>query len=156
MRAQVANDQGFKELVVEGKQRPSADHDFVVKLGIEGLEPATRYYYRFLPPSGDPDPVGTFETAPSPDAATDVTFVYDGDSDAAYKPFTLLAKVRDDDPAFFVYLGDTIYADYTNTGLPAATTLDDYRQRYKVNWEDENLAPCSPALPPTPSGTITR
>jgi alkaline phosphatase D len=111
----------------------------VVKLGIEGLEPATRYYYRFLPPSGPSSPVGTFETAPSLDTAADVTFVYDGDSDAAYKPFNLLAKVREDDPAFFIYLGDTIYGDYTNTGLPAATTVDDYRQRYKINWEDPNL-----------------
>lgn len=139
VRAQVAKDEGFSELVVEGKQRSSADHDFAVKLGVDGLDPATRYYYRFLPPSGDPSPVGTFETAPAPDAATDVTFVYDGDSDASYKPFNLLTKVREDDPAFFIYLGDTIYADYTNTGLPAATTLDDYRQRYKVNWEDEPL-----------------
>jgi alkaline phosphatase D len=139
VRVQVAKDEGFKDLVLEGKQRTSLDNDFVVKLGIEGLEPATRYYYRFLPPSGPSSPVGTFETAPSPDTAADVTFVYDGDSDAAYKPFNLLAKVREDDPAFFIYLGDTIYGDYTNTGLPAATTLDDYRQRYKVNWEDPNL-----------------
>jgi alkaline phosphatase D len=139
VRAQVAKDEGFSELVVEGKQRSSADHDFVIKLGVDGLEPATRYYYRFLPPSGDPSPVGSFETAPTPDAAADVVFAYSGDSDAAFKPFQILAKVRDDEPAFFVYLGDTVYADYTNTGLPAATTLDDYRQRYKINWEDENL-----------------
>ena len=139
VRAQVAKDESFKELVVEGKQRSSTDHDFVIKLGVDGLDPATRYYYRFLPPSGDPSPAGTFETAPSPDTAADVVFAYDGDADASYKPFNLLAKVRDDDPAFFIYLGDTIYADYTNTGLPAATTLDDYRQRYKINWEDENL-----------------
>jgi len=73
VRAQVAKDEGFSELVVEGKQRSSADHDFAVKLGVDGLEPATRYYYRFLPPSGDPSPVGTFETAPAPDAAPAVT-----------------------------------------------------------------------------------
>lgn len=139
VRAQVAKDEGFTDLVVEGKQRASADHDFVVKLGIEGLEPATRYYYRFLPPSGEPSPVGKFETAPSPDVTADVVFAYDGDSDAAYKPFNLLTKVREDDPAFFIYLGDTIYADYENIGLPAATTLDDYRQRYKINREDEPL-----------------
>jgi alkaline phosphatase D len=139
VRAQVSRDESFSDLVVEGEQRSSADNDFVVKLGIEGLEPATRYYYRFLPPSGEPSPVGTFQTAPSPETVTDVTFAYDGDSEAAFKPFNLLTKVREDNPAFFIYLGDTIYADYTNTGLPAATTLDDYRQRYKVNWEDEPL-----------------
>ena len=139
VRVQVAKDEGFKELVVEGKQRSSADDDFVVKLGIEGLEPATRYYYRFLPPSGEPSPVGTFETAPDLGTAADVTFAYSGDTDAFYKPFNLLTKVRGDEPAFFIYLGDTVYADYTNTGLPAATTLDDYRQRYKINREDEPL-----------------
>jgi alkaline phosphatase D len=139
VRAQVAKDESFSDLVVEGKQRSSADNDFVVKLGIEGLEPATRYYYRFLPPSGEPSPVGTFQTAPPAETAADVVFAYSGDSDAAYKPFQLLSKVREDDPAFFIYLGDTIYADYTNTGLPAATTLDDYRQRYKINWDDEHL-----------------
>jgi alkaline phosphatase D len=136
---QVAKEESFSDLVVEGKQRAAADHDFVVKMGIEGLAPATRYYYRFVPPSGESSPVGTFQTAPSLETSADVTFVYDGDSDASYKPFNLLAKVRQDDPAFFVYLGDTIYGDYTNTGLPAATTVDDYRQRYKINWEDANL-----------------
>ena len=139
VRVQVATDESFSDIVVEEKQQATAEHDFTVKLDVEGLDPATRYRYRFLPPSGEPSPVGTFETAPPPETAADVTFVYDGDSEASYKPFNLLTKVREDDPAFFIYLGDTIYADYTNTGLPAATTLDDYRQRYKVNWEDEPL-----------------
>ena len=139
VRAQVAKDDGFKDLVATEKQRATAANDFTVKLDIDGLASATRYYYRFLPPSGDPSPVGTFETAPPPDTAADVVFAYDGDSDAAYKPFNLLTKVREDNPDFFIYLGDTVYADYTNTGLPAATTLDDYRQRYKINWEDEPL-----------------
>ena len=139
VQVQVATDESFSDVVAKEKQQATAEHDFTVKLVVGGLEPATRYYYRFLPPSGDASPVGTFETAPPPETAADVTFVYDGDSDAFYKPFNLLTKVREDDPAFFIYLGDTIYADYTNTGLPAATTLDDYRQRYKINWEDEPL-----------------
>ena len=42
VRVQVAKDESFKDLVVEGKQPSSATTDFVVKLGIEGLNPATR------------------------------------------------------------------------------------------------------------------
>jgi len=139
VRAQVAKDESFKDLVVEGKQRSAADHDFVVTLGIEGLDPATRYYYRFLPPSGPASPVGTFQTAPAFETAADVTFVYSGDSNAAFKPFQILSKMRDDDPAFLIYLGDTIYADDETIGIPAATTLDAYRERYRINREDEHL-----------------
>ena len=37
-------------------------------------------------------------------------------------------------PDFFVYLGDTIYADYRAAGLlPDSKTLDDFRDRYKEN-----------------------
>jgi alkaline phosphatase D len=140
VRAQVAKDESFNDLVVEGKQHSTSDHDFVIKLGIEGLEPATRYYYRFLPPSGDPSPVGTFQTAPSLDTAADVTFAYSGDSAAHLKPFTLLSAVQQDDPAFFVYLGDTVIADPELEGLPQATTLPEYRDLYKVNREDEHLS----------------
>jgi alkaline phosphatase D len=140
VRAQVAKDESFKDLVVEGKQHSTADHDFVIKLGIEGLEPATRYYYRFLPPSGEPSPVGTFQTAPSLDTAADVTFAYSGDSAAHLKPFTLLSAVQQDDPAFFVYLGDTVIADPELPGLPQAKTLPEYRDLYKVNREDEHLS----------------
>jgi len=139
VRAQVAKDESFSDLVVEGKQRSSADNDFVVKLGIEGLEPATRYYYRFQPPSGEPSPVGTFETAPPPETAADIVFAYSADSAAHLKPFTLLSTVSRDDPDFFVYLGDTVIADPEVEGFPTATTLPEYRQLYKVNREDEHL-----------------
>jgi len=139
VRVQVAKDERFSDLVVEGRKLSSAQSDFVVKLGIEGLEPATRYYYRFLPPSGPASPVGTFQTAPAGETTADVVFAYSGDSAAHLKPFALLSTVRQDATDFFIYLGDTVIADPEVEGFPTATTLPEYRQLYKVNREDEHL-----------------
>jgi alkaline phosphatase D len=136
--AEVGFDDQFEQVAVSEKLLAKAEDDFVVKASIDGLGPAGRYYYRFLSPDGTASRVGTFLTAPTEDTTTDVVFAYSGDSNAFYKPFDLLSSVRQDAPAFFIYLGDTIYADDDRV-VPVATTLDGYRGRYKLNREDEHL-----------------
>ncbi len=136
---EVASDERFEQVSTSEKLPAEAEGDFVVKASINGLQPGRRYFYRFLSPDGSTSPTGTFLTAPMEDVARDVVFAYSGDSAAHLKPFTLLSTVRRDDPDFFIYLGDTVIADPEIEGVPPATTLDAYRELYKVNREDEHL-----------------
>ncbi len=137
--AEVAFDEQFEQVAASEKLQAKAEDDFVVKASIGGLGPGGRYFYRFLSPDGTASPVGTFLTAPPENVATDVVFAYSADSADYLQPFTLLSTVRQDDPAFFIYLGDTVIADPEVEGVPPATTLPEYRQLYKSNRQDEHL-----------------
>jgi phosphodiesterase/alkaline phosphatase D-like protein len=138
--ADVALDGQFEQVVASEKVQAEAESDFVVKAAIEGLQPDESYFYRFLAPGGSASVTGTFRTAPAEDVARDVVFAYSGDSADYLQPFTLLTTVRQDDPDFFIYLGDTVIADPEVEGVPIATTLPEYRQLYRNNRQDEHLA----------------
>jgi len=137
--AEVASDGQFEQVVATEKVQAEAENDFVVRADIEDLNPDASYFYRFLSPDGTASPTGTFRTAPAETVASDVVFAYSADSADYLQPFTLLSTVRQDDPDFFVYLGDTVIADPDVEGMPHATTLPEYRQLYKSNREDEHL-----------------
>jgi alkaline phosphatase D len=137
--AEVALDEQFDQVVASEKAQAKADNDFTVKAPVGDLDPDESYFYRFLSPDGTASPTGMFRTAPAEDVDRDVVFAYSGDSAAHLKPFTLLTTVSQDDPDFFVYLGDTVIADPEIEGMAPATTLPEYRQLYKVNREDEHL-----------------
>jgi alkaline phosphatase D len=145
--AHVALDGEFQQLIQAVPVTAGIETDFTVKLGVDGLQPATRYYYRFV--EGRPDAgtaaavsaTGTFRTAPPAGQRVDVRFAYSGDSDARLQPFTVLGAVQREAPEFFVYLGDTIYADTASaagsvTQVPPAETLPVYRAKYRENRQD--------------------
>jgi len=137
--AEVASDGQFEQVVASERLQAKAENDFVVKASIEGLDPDASYFYRFLSPDGTASPTGTFLTAPAETVASDVVFAYSADSASYLQPFTLLSTVVEDDPDFFIYLGDTVIADPDVEGMAHATTLPEYRQLYKDNREDEHL-----------------
>jgi alkaline phosphatase D len=139
LTAEVALDEQFDQVVASEKAQAKADNDFTVKAPVGGLDPDETYFYRFLSPDGTASPTGTFRTAPAEDVDQDVVFAYSGDSADYLQPFTLLTTVRQEDPDFFIYLGDTVIADPDVEGASIATTLPEYRQLYKNNREDENL-----------------
>lgn len=126
------------------KQRvhPSPDDDLTIRILAKGLVPDTTYHYRFRHGSAV-SAVGTFHTAPDPAASADVSFAYSGDSDSLHQlvdgnVFQVLDGVRAEPGLdFFVYLGDTIYSDSSLRdkllGLGPATTLDEYRDVYRMN-----------------------
>lgn len=136
---EVAADPWFNTVVARRVVRAGPATDFTAQAGIEGLNPGERYYFRWRR-GADAGPLGVFRTAPSPDRPADVRFAYSGDSDGTpvdgrpvYNAFDVLAAVRREAPDFFVYLGDTVYADSpARTGGPALT-LADYRQTYRTN-----------------------
>jgi alkaline phosphatase D len=113
--------------------------DFTAHVEATGLSPATTYFYRWRH-GAETARTGTFRTAPGVGSAEDVRFAYTGDSDGTlvngrpgFNSFEVLDAIRAEDPDFWVYLGDTIYADSGLRPTGPATTVDEYRDAYEVN-----------------------
>lgn len=134
--AEVAEDDGFGEIVATADAASAADRDFTVRVTIAGLEAGTRYWYRFRAGDAVSD-TGTFVTAPGTDASPPVTFVFAGDSDGrrnadgapVFNEFEVLDAAAGEQPDFFLYFGDTIYGDRA----PAARDVDGFRAKYREN-----------------------
>ena len=125
-----------------------AADDFLVRVPLEGLAPATRHRYRVAQDGQHVE--GEFTTAPPPDEPARVTFLWSGDLggggihcrpvDGGYRIFHAMAHQPAD---FFLFVGDTVYADApcnrpgTVPGANfRATTLAEYRARHRYNRED--------------------
>ena len=107
----------------------SAERDFTAHIPLVNLTPQTRYLYRMLVPGKKRGPVCQFVTAPPVDVLAPVIFVIGGDTRQSFRPFSIMEFMRAAQPDFFVYLGDTIYADKGS----AAITLSDYWGKYAEN-----------------------
>ena len=115
---------------------PEADSTALISL--EDLRPATRYYYRAQLAGKMPGPVASFVTAPRPDDHAKVTFCFSGDTRESYKPFTVMSAVQAQRPDFFLYLGDTIYADHNGR----ARNLEEFWAKYRRNRDDPWAQSC--------------
>ncbi len=126
---------GSKTFGVTGK------HGGVATTPVQGLTPGTTYYYRFVDKgNGALSRTGSFQTAPDPAADVAFTFHISGDQDGTLDPsngkpcfntFQSFQSVQNEDPAFYVNLGDTIYSDSkckeAQGGIGDDVTLDQYR-----------------------------
>ena len=119
---------------------PESDH--TAKISLDGLQPATRYYYRAAVSRKMPGPIGSFVTAPRPDDDRKVTFCFSGDTRESYKPFTVMYAVCEQQPDFFLHLGDTIYADRNGT----ARRLSEFWAKYRTNRDDAWTQYCFQAM----------
>ena len=155
-----ASDAAFA--TVQGTQTAtvSAASDFTGTVTLTDLQPATRYYYRVRSQSTDNDysSFGTFTTAPSPDRKQDVTFLWGGDlggqgfcRQPAYTIFSPMKGVNAD---FFIFGGDTIYADSPCPSPPnapgsdfVATTQEQFWEKYRYQREDRLLRELLAATP---------
>jgi len=107
----------------------SAERDFTAHIPLANLTPQTRYLYRMLVPGKKRGPICEFVTAPLPNDPVLVTFVIGGDTRHSFLPFSIMDFMRSAQPDFFIYLGDTIYADKESTAM----TLPDYWAKYEEN-----------------------
>ena len=130
-----------------GEVRVTPSQNLTGKLLLQPLEPATRY--RYTVSQGGAQIAGEFVTAPGPTAALPVRFVWSsalGSSGHCRKPgagysiFRALAQVPAD---FFLFVGDTIYADQVCGGSPrqagydfVARRLADFWSKHRYNRED--------------------
>jgi len=111
---QVARDPKFKHIVKHGKVKATAAHDHTVKVDVKGLQPYTRYWYRFSA-AGQTSAVGQTQTAPDvADETHALRFAlvtcsnYTGGYFTAYR-----AIAQRNDLDFVLHVGDYIY-EYGN------------------------------------------
>jgi phosphodiesterase/alkaline phosphatase D-like protein len=117
---------------------PNPARDNVIKTEVIGLTAGTQYYYRFVS-GADTSRTGRVRTAPVPSSTAPATFAFTGDSNAFFKPFSVLEGITRDDPELFLYVGDTIYSDDTRSGTGEAMVLADYHLKYRENRDDAAL-----------------
>ncbi|HSE06951.1 MAG TPA: alkaline phosphatase D family protein [Methylomirabilota bacterium] len=117
------------------------------KLVLQPLEPATRY--RYVIAQNQDEIVGEFVTAPAPGSTAPIRFTWSGDLGSrencrpphdGYAIFRALAAVPAD---FFLFVGDTIYADHVCGGAVhapgydfVARRLPDFWAKHRYNRED--------------------
>jgi phosphodiesterase/alkaline phosphatase D-like protein len=139
----VATDPGFDDVVSIRPAFALANNDFTVRSRVKHLDPGTNYYYKFKTHTSESS-VGSFKTVPEVDDTSPVRFVISGDSNQGYMDregynFYVLSAAAADDPDFFVYFGDTIYADSGVLETGDAETLDEYREVHKRTRADDHL-----------------
>ena len=165
---QVSLQEDFSTLLLHSTLRTSRDSDYTVRAYVDGLEPDTIYFYRFLGGGGSASRVGRTRTAPSPDQARRVNLAFascQSYEDAFYGSW---ARMLEDDRAapeeeridFVLHLGDFIYERSWHTrsnGTPHsrkippfpdgadttknryAVSLADYRHLYRTFLDDPYL-----------------
>ncbi len=165
---QLSETDDFTEVLVEAPVTASADNDFTVRAYIDDLQPAQRYFYRFLGVDGGQSIVGRTMTAPASDDARPVNLAfascqnYEQGFFGAWSRMVTedLAKPQADQIQFVLHLGDFIYERYGYEDrdnqryvrkLPAypdgdgdgdlywADTLADYRHLYHTYLDDPHL-----------------
>ncbi len=123
-------------------------HDGTIHLSVGNLSAATTYYYEFIDPATrTPSRLGTFQTAPDPNADVNLSFAFSGDQDGTidqstgqpcFNNFETFQAAQAMTPQFYINLGDTIYSDSRCLATPN-TTVDDYRGNYKQNMSYDAL-----------------
>lgn len=113
------------------------DANLPVKTDITGLEAGTDYTYKVTDAAGD-TLTGEFTTAAEPGENAGLRFGVTGDWRGELAPYPSISNVPEQDLAFFVEHGDTIYADFpsdavTNpdgTRKEQAETLAEFRAKH--------------------------
>ncbi len=145
------------EAAPEGEKAPvtvstrvSRESDFTGKLPLTGLRAGTRYVY--LVRHGGMGVGGSFVTAPRRTDPKPVSFLWSGDLGSrnlcrhiqeGYPIFRAMATRK---PDFFLFVGDTIYADHRCGGpdrVPGydfvAATLEEFRDKHRYNRADPSV-----------------
>lgn len=161
LRVEVSASADFARIVAGGETITGPWRDWTGKITVTGLQPGTRYFYRFVAPDGSFSPVGRTKTLPLGSAARFGIAVFSC-SNLPYGYFNAYghAAAREDiDLA--VHLGDYIYEYQKGGYAPAAGAvgdrwplpegeiihLADYRLRYASYRADPDLAALHAAKP---------
>jgi len=132
VQLEVATDFDFTDVVTTRDLSAWAEHDYCVKVKVDGLQPYRTYYYRFSY-GEEVSPIGRTKTAPTPDMNVPVRFavVYCQDYVGRYyNAYEKLLLDHDEDIDFVVHLGDYVYE---TTGDPE---FQDPTSERKMVFED--------------------
>jgi alkaline phosphatase D len=147
---EVATDPAFTGIVASGQAVSDAARDHTIKVDATGLDPNTRYWYRFRA-LGATSTVGRARTAPAePTRSVRFGMVSCSNFEAGFfTPYRMLAARNDLD--FVLHLGDYIYEYGRGVYGPGPAigrpheppgeiiTVDDYRRRYACYRGDRDL-----------------
>jgi alkaline phosphatase D len=129
----IGRDPELADVVASGHATTSAERDHTVVVDVDGLEPATTYWYRFVA-GGERSPVGRTRTLPG-DQAERFTVATVCCARYSFAPLGVYRAVAERDVDLVLHLGDYIYEDDGSHGARdhdpprEAITLRDYRRR---------------------------
>lgn len=143
---EVSLDANFTNVVKRGTElsKPQLAHS--VHVEVDGLEPATWYYYRFKSQS-DFSPVGRTKTAPAYNSQVEkLNFAFASCQSWPIGFYTAYQHMAKDDLDLVIHLGDYIYEGKHDSAIrpidqvfPEIYTIDDYRNRYALYKLDSDL-----------------
>lgn len=128
--------------------RAEATRDLTAHIRIDGLAPNSVYFYRFVRiDDARASRVGRFQTLPPHDESRPVRFLFSGDSNFRHAPFSVMSAAAKEPADFFIWFGDSIYADVSAGGLGPARTLDEYRAKYRQIRSDDGVRDLLATMP---------
>jgi phosphodiesterase/alkaline phosphatase D-like protein len=138
VKFEVATDEAFNAVIAEAEAEMT-DAALPVKVQIDALTPDTRYFYR-VTDAGGTTLTGTFRTAAETGARVGLRFGVSGDWRGELRPYVGLRNAVERDLAFFVALGDTIYADIPSLDFTdeQAVALDEFRVKHLEVYSDRH------------------
>ena len=145
---EISGDKGFSDIVNSGKVSTGSDHDYTVKVDVDGLEPGQQYFYKFTALGASSD-IGRTKTSPT-SGIDSVKLGIVSCSNYEWGYFTAYKKMAEKDLDAVLHLGDYIYeygpGRYGDTTLQRVhfpkkeiITLSDYRLRYSQYRLDPDL-----------------
>jgi alkaline phosphatase D len=153
LKAEISRTEDFAKVISGGEQITGPWRDHTAKITVDGLQPGTAYYYRFVAPDGSYSPVGRTKTLPQGNTAKYGIAIFS----CSNMPFGYFnayghAAARADID-LWVHLGDYLY-EYKQGGYgpkggavdnrwpePASEMIQlaDYRLRYASYRSDPDL-----------------
>lgn len=152
LEVEIALDPAFAKVVSGGAVRTGAYRDWTAKVTVDGLKPATVYWYRFVAPDGAKSPVGRTKTLPQGPVGRFGLAVFSC-SNLPYGWFNAYAHAAArTDLDLWLHTGDYLYeygsasikaADLVAGRLPEPSTeilaIADYRLRFASYRADPDL-----------------
>ncbi|MEI9927400.1 MAG: alkaline phosphatase D family protein [Sphingomonas sp.] len=160
LRVEVSETADFARVAAGGEAITGPWRDHTAKITVEGLAPATNYFYRFVAPDGGFSPVGRTRTLPIGDAAEFKLAIFSC-SNMAFGYFNAYAHAAARDVDLWVHLGDYFYEYDRHRYFPKGGAVDrrwpeprgelihlaDYRLRYASYRADPDLQALHAAKP---------
>ncbi|QSR89387.1 alkaline phosphatase D family protein [Methylacidiphilum caldifontis] len=140
---EMALDPSFKQMIKKGTVNTSLERDYTLKTDVQGLEPATIYYYRWSW-NGHYSPTGRTKTLPLQAKSIRIALASCQHYGAGF--YTAYRYIAQDNPDFILHVGDWIYEFpvYATTcarpdPVGIAVDLNSYRAKHRLYRTDPDL-----------------